>query len=241
MYKLIIFDFDGTLVDSAPGIVDVMHQVVDEYLLSKQILEKWQPLVGIPLMAQMEVIFPDKGIDYHETVANRYRAIYDTKAIEICPLFPNLLQILKKLQDSKIDLAIVSSKRRNLVELVLDHHDLGQYFRVVMGQQDVQNHKPHPEPVHHTLKKLNHAHKNSVVIGDSTYDLDMARNAGVDAIGVTTGIHTREILQGSKPTHIVDALDEILPLILKNGNGNGNGNGKNGNGNGNGNGHNGRH
>lgn len=236
MYNLVIFDFDGTLVDSAPGIVDVMHQVVDEYLLSKQLLEKWRNLVGVPLLTQMEIIFPEKGSEYHETVANRYRAIYDTKAIEICPLFPDLLQVLSKLQESKIDLAIVSSKRRNLVELVLDHHDLNKYFRVVLGQQDVNNHKPHPEPVHNTLKQLNYEHKQSVVIGDSTFDLDMARNAGVDAIGVTTGIHTREVLETSKPNHIVGNLAECLPLILngRNGNGNGNGNGHNGNGNGNG-------
>jgi phosphoglycolate phosphatase len=64
------------------------------------------------------------------------------------------------------------------------------------------------------MNKLEMDYKEAVVIGDSTYDLEMARNAGVDGIGVTTGIHTREILATAEPVHIVSGLQEALPLIL---------------------------
>jgi phosphoglycolate phosphatase len=214
LYRLAIFDFDGTLVDSAPGIVDVMRQVVDEYMLSKEIFEQWRQLIGVPLLTQVEMIFPDAEGKFHEEVANRYRTIYDTKVIEICPPFPALKKTLHELAEAEIDIAIVTSKRRGLVEVVLDHHNISTYFKLVLGQQDVSNHKPHPEPVHFTLSKLNHMHPHAVVIGDSTFDLDMARAAGVDSIGVTTGIHTRQILEGSQPVKIVDKLEEVLPIIL---------------------------
>lgn len=214
MYKLAIFDFDGTLVDSAPGIVDVMKDVVNEYKFNPEILQSWSHMIGVPLLKQIEILFPDKLASFHEEVAAVYREIYDTKTIEICPLFPGLEEMLRKLKDAEILISIASSKRRNLIDVVLEHHSLADYFSIVVGATDITQHKPHPESILLTAKKLNIPLSNTVVIGDSTYDLDMAKNAGVDAIGVTTGIHTREHLQQSEPKHIVDGLHQVWPLIL---------------------------
>jgi len=214
LYKLAIFDFDGTLVDSAPGIIDVMRQVVDEYELHEDILTKWRDLVGVPLGKQMEIIFPNHSEEFWLEVADRYRAIYDGKTIEICPLFPDLIAMLDSLKDAGIKISIASSKRRPLIEVVLDHHTLGPYFELVVGANDITHHKPHPESVHHTIKKLGLQHTDTVVIGDSIYDLEMAKNAGVDAIGVTTGIHSRDILITADPLYIVDSLDEVARIIL---------------------------
>lgn len=219
MYKLAIFDFDGTLVDSTPGIVDVMKIVIDEYSFPPAILDEWQLLVGVPLPKQMEIIFPERNSDFHLEVANRYRAIYDTMAVEICPPFPELFTMLKTLQDAGITITIASSKRRNLVEVVLDHHNIAHYFKMIVGASDVANHKPHPESVHITVEQLAIPHEHAVVIGDSIFDLDMAKNAGVDAIGVTTGIHTKEMLAKSEPTHIVDNLNQVTSIILNGRNG----------------------
>ncbi len=214
MYKLAIFDFDGTLVDSAPGIIDVMKNCVDEYNLTDDIYKEWQQLIGVPLMRQMEIIFPDHNEEYWLEVATRYREIYDSKTIELCPLFPHLVPMLETLKASDIKITIASSKRRHLIETVLDHHNLSHFFSLIVGAQDVQNHKPHPESVHLTLQRMDVQAPDAVVVGDSTYDLDMARGADVDAIGVTTGIHTTEILAMSQPKHIVKGLDEVLPIIL---------------------------
>lgn len=214
MYKLAIFDFDGTLVDSAPGIIDVMRQVIEEYELHEDILTKWQDLVGVPLGKQMEIIFPNHSEEFWSEVADRYRAIYDGKTIEICPLFPDLLPMLNSLKDAGIKISIASSKRRPLIEVVLEHHNLSAFFELVVGATDITHHKPHPESVHHTIKLLGVQHADTVVIGDSIYDLEMARNAGVDAIGVTTGIHSKEILTTAEPLYIVDSLDEVTRIIL---------------------------
>lgn len=214
MYKLAIFDFDGTLVDSAPGIVQVMKQVVDEMGYSDELLNQWSHLVGVPLLRQMQILFPDKDGEFHEALAQNYRDKYDQDVISICPLFPGLRGMLELLHDNDVMITIATSKRRNLVDEVIDHHGLTQYFKMVVGAADVQQHKPHPESVHITMEMLRARPEDVVVIGDSTFDLDMARNAGVDGIGVTTGIHTRELLQKSAPRHIVDGLHEVTPLIL---------------------------
>ena len=215
MYKLAIFDFDGTLVDSTPGIVDVMKIVIDEYKFEPKMLDEWSLLVGVPLPKQMEIILPDRDADFHLEVANRYRAIYDTMAVEICPPFADMMPMLETLQSEGVTITIATSKRRNLVEVVLDHHKITDMFKMVVCAQDVTNHKPHPESVHQTIQKLGIPIAETVVIGDSVFDLDMARNAGADAIGVTTGIHTREMLAKSEPRHIVGNLDEVGKLILK--------------------------
>ncbi len=214
MYQLAIFDFDGTLVDSAPGIVQVMEQVVEEYELPGSVLDRWRHLVGVPLDTQMEIIFPERDTTYRARIAQRYRCIYDTRLIGLCPPFPGLTSMLDTLKAADIACAIASSKRRNIIEPVLDHHDLSHHFQTIVGQQDIINHKPHPEAVHHIVQKLNVDHQDAVVIGDSMYDMEMAKNAGVDGIAVTTGIHTREILLAANPLHIVSGLEEVAPLIL---------------------------
>lgn len=214
MYKLAIFDFDGTLVDSAPGIVEVMCDVCKEYRFSEKTLELWSHLIGIPLIRQIEILFPDHSHEFHEEVAKRYRDIYDDKAIEICPPFAGLEEMLQGLRKAEILISIATSKRRQLVDTVLDYHKLADYFALVVGAEEVQKHKPDPEPVLVSAARLGVPLAQSVVIGDSSYDLDMARNAGVDAIGVTTGIHTREYLAKSEPRYIVSGLTEVLPLIL---------------------------
>ena len=214
LYKLAIFDFDGTLADSAPGIVDVMKEVVTEYELSDQLFKQWTHLIGVPLLGQMEILFPNKTTAFHEEVAQRYRDCYDHKVIEICPLFPDLEQVLERLSDEKVLLTIATSKRKHLIEEVLEHHELSRFFKMIVGAAEVSNHKPHPESVQTTIDNLGVKAASTVVIGDSSFDLDMARNAGVDAIGVTTGIHTRELLQKSSPRYIVDNLGEVIPIIL---------------------------
>lgn len=214
MYKLAIFDFDGTLVDSAPGIVDVMRDVCVEYKFTDTTLGLWSHLIGIPLVRQIEILFPDHSHEFHEEVAARYRDIYDTRAIEICPPFDGLEEMLRSLRNAEILITIASSKRRHLIDTVLHFHNLFGYFALVVGAEEVQKHKPDPEAVLVSVAKLGMTAAESVVIGDSSFDLDMARNAGVDAIGVTTGIHTREILSKSEPKHIVSRLPEVLPLIL---------------------------
>jgi phosphoglycolate phosphatase len=212
-YKLAIFDFDGTLVDSIQGIINVMRAVVEELGLSKSVLDQWQHLIGVPLFKQMEIIFPNGDQAFRDQVTQRYRTVYDATLLESTPFFPDALETLQALKRAGVKMAIVSSKRTIQVERVLAHLDCQSYFDVVLGAQDVEHHKPHAQGVQITLERLSIEAKDAVVIGDSTYDLDMAQNAGVDAIGVITGVHTRETLSTANPTFIVDTLAAILPII----------------------------
>lgn len=214
MYKLVIFDFDGTLVDSIPGVVAVMRTVASQCNFAQETLDKWIQLVGVPLAQQMEILFPGKSPEYKLSIENKYREIYDHKALEICPLFPELKEVLEQLNSAGILMSIASSKIRALVEVVLEHYSISHYFALVVGAQDVSKHKPDREAVDRTIANLKVPRGNVIVVGDTTFDLDMARNAGVDSIGITTGVHTARELQESSPRYVVSSLNEALPLIL---------------------------
>jgi phosphoglycolate phosphatase len=214
LYTVAIFDFDGTLVDSVPGIVQTMREVVEDMGLDLKVWEEWSKLIGVPLIGQMQTLFPDRDAAFHEQMATNYRKRYDARLLDACPPFPRLEEMLSLLAKNKVTLTIATSKRRHMVEHVLHHHKLYDYFNLIIGSQDVSHHKPHRESVDVTLASLKAQPKEVVVIGDSTYDLEMAANAGVDAIGVTTGVHDEQVLKSARPKHIVAAIHDAVPLIL---------------------------
>jgi phosphoglycolate phosphatase len=214
LYRLAIFDFDGTLVDSAPGMLEIMRTVVSEFDLGADVAAKWGRLIGIPLVGMMQDLFPDKPATFQCALAERFRALYDHAAVDNCPLVPRLPEVLASISSAGMLMSIASSKPRALVEIVLDYHGISHYFSLVVGFEDVAFHKPHPQSVTQTVEILKVPIDAVVVIGDSTFDLDMARNAGVDAVGVTTGIHTQQMLEKSSPVSVVNSLHEALPFIL---------------------------
>lgn len=215
MYKIAIFDFDGTLVDSAPGIVEIMYQVKEFYGFHDDLVEQWKQLIGISLNDQTRTILPDHDPKFQLEVADKYRELYNCQAIELCPPFPSLFDVLKELKLANITTTIASSKKTFLIDPVLDHHSIEEYFDLVIGSDIVSNHKPHPESVLSTLKELGHSPEDAVVIGDSIYDLEMAQNASCDSIGVTTGVHDKELLHKASPVKVVDTLEEVLEIILQ--------------------------
>ncbi len=214
MYKLAIFDFDGTLVDSAPGIIEIMKKVGIEYNLNNHIIEHWSTLIGVPLDQQARLILPGELPAFHAQLVDRYRVLYNLQNIELCPPFPGLLNMLKTLREHNVISTIASSKRKEIIQPVLDHHNLNEYFHTVFGAGDVTQHKPSPEAVHNTLKKHSMQNHEAVVIGDSRFDLEMARNAGVDSIGVTTGVHKEHELMEANPVSVVGSLDDVLKIVL---------------------------
>jgi HAD superfamily hydrolase (TIGR01549 family) len=191
-----------------------MQSVVEEFGFAKSVLEEWRHLIGVPLFTQMEIILPNGDQVLREQVIQRYRTIYDAGLIQATPLFPDALETLETLKNAGVKMGIVSSKRTIQVDRVLEHLNCRSFFDVVLGAQDVEHHKPHPQGVDVTLERLSIEKKNAVVVGDSHYDLNMAHNAGVDAIAVTTGVHTRETLSTANPRFVVDRLSAILPIVL---------------------------
>jgi phosphoglycolate phosphatase len=215
VYKLAIFDFDGTMVDSIPGIERMLRRVTEEYALPISVFERWRQMIGLPLIDQVSVLLDNRDKQFQNEVVSRCRVLTDQMSPQSWPLFPGLLDCLEPLKSAGVAMAIVSAKQHHQIVEALEHHRLLPYFRLVIGAEDVTRHKPDPEALEKTLQSLSFEKKEAVVIGDSIYDLQMASKAGVDGIGVITGIHSKDQLMAAGAKSVVDSIKEIIPAILQ--------------------------
>jgi pyrophosphatase PpaX len=210
-FPVVLFDFDGTLVDSGAIILASMRHAVTT-VLGREVPEaELMAAVGGPgLVAQMEAL--DAG--RVEELVRVYRAHNEPLHAELEPC-PGIEPTLDRLHNEGRRMAIVTAKRRQTVQLafeVLPH--LEGYFEVVVGADDTRRHKPNPEPLLHALERLGAEPGEAAYVGDSPFDVQAARAAGTYAVAVTWGqIHDEERLVREEPDALVHDAQELLRVL----------------------------
>ena len=209
MNKIILFDLDGTLIDSTDAIVSTFRFAFKEQGFDFRGNDKnIKDLIGYPL----DIMFERLGVskqkvwDYVDSYKNRYRVI----SVEQTTLLENAFEAVQ-LASKIARVSVVTTKTRMYTIPILDNFNITQYFEVITGRENVENPKPHPEPILKTLAQMNYD-KNSdevYMVGDTKLDLICANEAKVNAIGVLCGYSDEEELL--KYTNIVkkDALEAI--------------------------------
>ena len=210
--KLIILDFDGTLTDTRDLIVITMQQTIQELGLESRTDEQCASMIGLPLKQAFTDLIPmtdamgDLCIDTYRRIFNENNAAYTI------PTFPNVLETLRLLSQKGYTLTIASSRsHRSLMEFV-EGMDLRNIIPYVLGAEDVSKAKPNPEPVLKTLEKFGCSPDEALVVGDTWYDIEMGRRAGVRTCGVTYGNGTREELLKAGADFLIDDFEELLKL-----------------------------
>lgn len=209
MNKIILFDLDGTLIDSTDAIVSTFRFAFKEQGFDFRGSDKnIKDLIGYPL----DIMFERLGVskqkvwDYVDSYKNRYRVI----SVEQTTLLENAFEAVQ-LASKIARVSVVTTKTRMYTIPILDNFNITQYFEVITGRENVENPKPHPEPILKTLAQMNYdKNKDKVyMIGDTKLDLICANEAKVNAIGVLCGYSDEEELL--KYTNIVkkDALEAI--------------------------------
>lgn len=209
MNKIILFDLDGTLIDSTDAIVSTFRFAFKEQGFDFRGSDKnIKDLIGYPL----DIMFERLGVskqkvwDYVDSYKNRYRVI----SVEQTTLLENAFEAVQ-LAFKIARVSVVTTKTRMYTIPILDNFNITQYFEVITGRENVENPKPHPEPILKTLAQMNYdKNKDEVyMIGDTKLDLICANEAKVNAIGVLCGYSDEEELL--KYTNIVkkDALEAI--------------------------------
>jgi pyrophosphatase PpaX len=188
-FPVVLFDLDGTLVDSAAAILDSFHHATETVLRRRfpddQILAQ---VGGTNLDHQMALLDPSRV----DELVRVYRAHNDPQYSELA-CFEGVLDVLRQLKSQARRLGVVSAKRRPTVERVFAGAGIGDYFEVVVGSDDTTRHKPDPEPVLKALELLGAAPGDAAYVGDSPFDVAAARAAGVFAVAVGWGrIHRVE-------------------------------------------------
>jgi pyrophosphatase PpaX len=209
-FPVVLFDLDGTVVDSGAIILASMRHAAKEVLGIEPPDEELMAAVGGPgLEAQMRTLAPDRV----EELVTVYREHNEPLHDELVSC-DGIDDVLVRLKDEGRRLAIVTAKRRATVELAFARVPLGHLFETVVGGDETQRHKPHPEPLLLAAERMRAEPSECAYVGDSPFDIRAARAAGMHAVAVTWGgIHDREKLEREEPDAIVDTAEELLGVV----------------------------
>jgi pyrophosphatase PpaX len=210
-FSVVLFDLDGTLIDSGPIILASMQHAVRTVLHREIAYEELAATVGGQgLVAQMRALDPDRVDELVEVYKEHNDPLHDT-----LEAFEELLAILPRLKAEGRKLGIVTAKRHRTVALALDRFPaLAEQFDVIVAHEDTKRHKPEPEPVLAAVERLGAEPWHAAYVGDSPFDIQAAKAAGVFAVAVGWGgIHSDERLLAEEPDAFVHSPDELLRVL----------------------------
>ena len=209
-YKLIIFDFDGTLGDTRRNIVLTMQQTMEELHLSIADETVCAATIGLPLEECFRQIYPKLPDADIVECADVYRRIFEINKKKLAPtLFPHVKETLQWLHLQDYILTVASSRSSASLNDFLQDMEIAEYISYIVGADDVTHAKPHPDPVLKTLKTLGVPADEAMVVGDMPVDIMMGRNAGTRTCAVTYGNATRHQLEVAGADIIIDDLSEL--------------------------------
>lgn len=216
MKKLVIFDLDGTLLNTIADLAHSTNYALNQLGYPTHEIEKYNFMVGNGINKLFERALPE-GEKTEENVLRVRREFipyYDLHNADDSRPYPGIPELLNYLQASGIQIAVASNKYQAATQKLIDHYFPEIQFTAVFGQRDGINVKPDPTIVFDILKIAGIAKEDVLYIGDSGVDMQTAANAGVTACGVTWGFRPRTELEEFSPSYIVDTAEEIKSLIL---------------------------
>ncbi|NOX15683.1 MAG: HAD family hydrolase [Epsilonproteobacteria bacterium] len=205
----ILFDLDGTLIDSTEAILESFEQSFEHFGLDTPSDELIKSFIGYPL----DIMYEKLGVHSRNTdeIIDKYKKHYRKISREKTTLLPFAREALDE-AEKFATLGIVTTKTKRYSLELLEHMDILRYFKVIIGREDVQNPKPHPEPVLKAVSILNAKKQNSWMIGDTVMDLQSAKNAGINYMGVTCGYGKKEELKNMTQNVHKNSLEAIVAI-----------------------------
>ena len=211
--KAALFDFDGTLVDTTEMIYQGMRHAASTVLGRDDVpRETLLANVGQPLPRQMELIDADKA----ELLLEAYRHHHEENHDALIQEFPQVAQALFRLRSAGIKVAVVTSKRQVSIEMALNNFpDLRNVVDRFVTMEDTKEHKPHPEPLWRGLELLGGVpREEAVYVGDSPFDVEAAKAAGLTSVAVSWGAFSEDRLREAEPDHLVPDIEAAVDVLL---------------------------
>ncbi|MGG1554952.1 pyrophosphatase PpaX [Paenibacillus ferrarius] len=209
MIQTVLFDLDGTIVDTNELIVQSFLHSLEGQTPEPITREIIIPNMGRPLVEQMQMF---SGREEVEELITKYRTFNLSKHDELVREFPHVREVMGKLHASGIKIGIVTSKIRQTTLMGLKLCGLDGFVSTIVTVEDVKEPKPSPEGILAAMKTLGAARETTMMVGDSHYDIEAAKNAGVTAVGVSWSWKGRSYLEKYAPDYLIDDMTELLPI-----------------------------
>ncbi|MGB3682696.1 MAG: HAD-IA family hydrolase [Rubrobacteraceae bacterium] len=223
MLTAVLFDFDGTLVDTTELIYQSLRHASQEVLGHEPPRETLMANVGQPLPQQMAALVQKETTKNEnadglvDELLDSYRTQNEELHEDLIEAFPGVEESLARLREAGVKIAVVTSKRRVSVEMAIETFPgLGKVANHFVTMEDTEEHKPKPAPLLKGLELLGDVPKSEAAyVGDSPHDVEAARAAGLTSVGVSWGAFTEEDLRAANPDYLVEDLDAAVDILLE--------------------------
>jgi phosphoglycolate phosphatase len=212
-FDLIVWDWDGTLADSTGMITKAVVDAAEQVGLPKLDPAAARNIIGLGLKESIHALFGDLPADLAQKLAMQYSANYYAGESEI-PLFAGAKDTIIELNRRGFKLAVATGKGRRGLNLALEHCGLGNYFHATRTVDECFS-KPHPQMLDELMDILVATPERTLMIGDTSYDLQMAKNASVQAVAVTFGAHSHDKLSSHNSIASFHQFDELSAWLLE--------------------------
>lgn len=207
-YELIVFDWDGTLMDSEARIVTCMQRAAADAGFPIPTEAAARDIIGLGMKEAVERLFRDADPNGVDALIDAYRGHWLGNSVRAATLFSGARELLSDLHRCGHLLAVATGKSRRGLDKALEENELGGFFHATRCADETFS-KPHPQMLLEILTDLDTSPSAAVVIGDTEYDMQMARSARVDAVGVSHGVHSTERLLAKGALQCFDDLDQL--------------------------------
>jgi pyrophosphatase PpaX len=205
----ILFDLDGTLINTNELIIESFLHTLNSYYPSKYQRADVLPFLGPTLYDTFGSLNPEKM----EEMVKVYRKFNHEQHDLLVTEFETVFDTVKTLQEQGFKLGIVTTKIRDTVNMGLKLTKLDQFFDVVVTLDDVEHAKPHPEPILKALAQLGSSPEETIMVGDNHHDVEAGKNAGTRTAGVSWSVKGREYISSHNPDYLLEKMSDILPIV----------------------------
>jgi phosphoglycolate phosphatase len=211
-FRLIVFDWDGTLMDSEARIVGCLEAAIGDLGLAVRSQDELRNIIGLGLREAVAVLYPDHSPQLLEQLTERYRYHFLGDHPAVSGLFAGAEATVAQLAADGYLLAIATGKGRRGLDQVLQQTGMGSYFHTTICADESFS-KPHPAMLEEVMSRLDCDPRETIMVGDTEYDMLMARSAGTQAIAVKYGVHPCYRLLTHSPAACLESIDELLTVL----------------------------
>ncbi|WP_068754018.1 HAD family hydrolase [Oleiphilus sp. HI0125] len=213
-YSTIVFDWDGTLVDSERHIVSCIAESAQVCDLPELSYDRMKSIIGLGMKEALFDLYPNITEDQIQKLRAHYSQRFHQNEGAELSLFPDVFDVLKELKDRGFVLAVATGKSRRGLDMAKEQSGLGQFFDIERCADETRS-KPHPQMLIEISDHLKVPRDQMLMVGDTTFDMEMAQKAQMHSVGVSYGVHAVKSLRQYNPKRIVDAMPELLAWLVE--------------------------